>query len=48
MQLEHPHKYIRKVKAFTFQGLACLLQAVTKISKVMLQPMAISRDETEH
>ena len=31
---KHPHKYQRKVKAFIFQGLPCLLQAVTKISTV--------------
>ena len=31
---KHPHKYKRKVKAFIYQGLPCLLQAVTKISTV--------------
>ena len=31
---KHPYKYEWKVKAFIFQGLPCLLQAVTKISTV--------------
>ena len=31
---QHPHKYQRKAKAFIFDGLPCLLQAVTKISTV--------------
>ena len=52
---KHPHKYQRKVKAFIFQGLPCLLQAVIKIRiiykfhKGALQSMALAilRDETE-
>ena len=31
---KHSHKYKRKVKAFTFEGLPCLLEGVTKISTV--------------
>ena len=31
---KHPHTYGTKVKAYIFQGLSCLLQAVTKISTV--------------
>ena len=33
---KHPHKFRWKVKAFIFQGLPCLLQAVTKISTVYI------------
>ena len=53
---KHPHKYQRKSKDFIFEGLPCLLQAVTKISTVYKfdkslrysrSVLAILRDETE-
>ena len=45
---KHPHKYKRKIKAFIFQVLPCLLKAVIKINTVYSwSALAILRDETE-